>query len=279
MGFVFNIDSLLLFGREILFGREPVKYFMTYRLSQDHLETFFSAVRLRGGWNNNPSALQFSHAYKALLSNAGMATFSFENANCIPQGESSILCIQKPFVSFEEDPLFISDFSGVNLNPFEEGIVTYISGWVVRKIVSKIDCSTCQHSLIRKASACPSGLLRIKNNGGLVVPSEDVVKVVNVCEKLIRINSFSTKLQNVNYEAVFVSNVISNIPSNVFAHLEEHYIETSVGLDNHYYHLLKIICKEFVKLRRNHIVKIHNSSLKAKSVRQKLTKEILFRNQ
>ena len=64
---------------------------------------------------------------KALLSNDdGMATFSFEIANCIPQGEkfyeTSILCIPKPIVSFEEDPLFISDFSGVKLSTFEEGI-------------------------------------------------------------------------------------------------------------------------------------------------------------
>lgn len=40
---------------------------MTYKLSQDHLETFFSAVRRRGGFNNNPSCKQFKAAYKKLM--------------------------------------------------------------------------------------------------------------------------------------------------------------------------------------------------------------------
>lgn len=31
-------------------------YLLTYKLSQDHLETFFSAIRKQGGFNNNPSA-------------------------------------------------------------------------------------------------------------------------------------------------------------------------------------------------------------------------------
>ena len=40
---------------------------LTYKLSQDHLELFFSAVRAAGGFNNNPTAQQFMAAYKRLL--------------------------------------------------------------------------------------------------------------------------------------------------------------------------------------------------------------------
>lgn len=40
------------------------KYLLTYKLSQDHLEVFFSALRSRGGFNNNPSAYQFRNAYR-----------------------------------------------------------------------------------------------------------------------------------------------------------------------------------------------------------------------
>ena len=39
---------------------------LTYKLSQDHLELFFSAVRAAGGFNN-PTAQQFMAAYKRLL--------------------------------------------------------------------------------------------------------------------------------------------------------------------------------------------------------------------
>lgn len=37
------------------------------KLSQDHLELFFSSVRARGGFNNNPTAKQFTAADKLLL--------------------------------------------------------------------------------------------------------------------------------------------------------------------------------------------------------------------
>uniref|UniRef100_A0AAV2LW01 Transposable element P transposase-like RNase H C-terminal domain-containing protein n=1 Tax=Knipowitschia caucasica TaxID=637954 RepID=A0AAV2LW01_KNICA len=43
------------------------RYLLTYKLSQDHLELFFSSVRARGGFNNNPTTTQFTAAYKRLL--------------------------------------------------------------------------------------------------------------------------------------------------------------------------------------------------------------------
>ena len=45
----------------------PLKYLLTYKLSQDHLELFFGAVRSAGGFNNNPTTQQFTAAYKHLL--------------------------------------------------------------------------------------------------------------------------------------------------------------------------------------------------------------------
>jgi hypothetical protein len=45
----------------------PLKYLLTYKLSQYHLELFFGAVRSAGGFNNNPTTQQFTAAYKCLL--------------------------------------------------------------------------------------------------------------------------------------------------------------------------------------------------------------------
>ena len=45
----------------------PLRYLLAYKFSQDHLELFFAAVRARGGFNDNPTALQFKAAYKRLL--------------------------------------------------------------------------------------------------------------------------------------------------------------------------------------------------------------------
>ena len=42
-------------------------YVLTYRFSQDQIEMYFSKIRSRLGWNNNPTALQFKWALRTLL--------------------------------------------------------------------------------------------------------------------------------------------------------------------------------------------------------------------
>ena len=37
----------------------PMQYLTTYKFSQGHHKPFFSSVRARGGYNNNPTVLQF----------------------------------------------------------------------------------------------------------------------------------------------------------------------------------------------------------------------------
>lgn len=280
LGFVLNIDSLLLFGDEILLGREPLNYFLTYRLSQDHLETFFSAVRQRGGWNNNPSAVQFAQAYRALLSHAGLATFFISNANC-ETSDFSLLSLPHDFYSFDE-PSF--DFVEPNwfhdLSLFADGIIVYMAGWVVRKMINSdnFKCLDCRYSLIRPAtkSSAADGLLRIKNNGELVFPSDSVVIILRTCEKYIRSNEFSNKLKVAQWEANFVRYVINQIPTNLFSELDSHFTDSSFGIDNHYFHLIKVICTTYITLRRFHVINMRNATSSSKSVRHTLTKQIIF---
>lgn len=46
---------------------QVLEYILTYKLSQDHLELFFGAIRARDGLNNNSTAKQFESAYRRLL--------------------------------------------------------------------------------------------------------------------------------------------------------------------------------------------------------------------
>jgi len=50
------------------------KYLLTYKVSQDHIELFFNAVRARGGWCVNPTPRHFSSAYKKLLAHHQIKT-------------------------------------------------------------------------------------------------------------------------------------------------------------------------------------------------------------
>ena len=57
-----------------------LKYLLTYKLSQDHLELFFGCVRCHRGCNNNPTCRQFVAAYKRLLVQNEIK--ASKNANC-----------------------------------------------------------------------------------------------------------------------------------------------------------------------------------------------------
>ena len=63
LGFVIAIKAFQnLFRNLVTSGK--LKYILTYKFSQDHLELFFCALRACGGFNNNPTAQQFRAAYK-----------------------------------------------------------------------------------------------------------------------------------------------------------------------------------------------------------------------
>ena len=56
IGLLCNIASVChLFQILVTGDSPPLRYLLTCKLSQDHLELFFAAIRLTGGWNNNPT--------------------------------------------------------------------------------------------------------------------------------------------------------------------------------------------------------------------------------
>lgn len=65
------------------------RYICTPNLDQDPLEMHFSCVRQWGGWNNNPSASEFRHAYRRTLVHAAVG--GSQNANVTPQQEGIML--------------------------------------------------------------------------------------------------------------------------------------------------------------------------------------------
>ena len=288
IGFVLNIDSLLGLAKQLLLGHTPVqKYLLTYKLSQDHLELFFSAVRQRGGWNNNPSAMHFASAYRALLSHAGVSIAASAKANCVPQDTTSLLNVgvtesdqTVPSITFES-ALFDHTYSNIKdgLSTFVEGILEYIAGWVVRSVTKNVSCQQCSLALVRPAQQSTSALLTLKNNGGLVVPSASVVRIVKQCEIVLRSSINVKRVLPGQWEKMLVSSMLTGMPSDLFPELVEHSIETSKCIETHHYMLMKLICQQFIKLRRHHSVKLTNLCLAGNKIRHHLNKTILFQHQ
>ncbi|GFO44836.1 THAP domain-containing protein 9 [Plakobranchus ocellatus] len=61
IGFLVTINCVINLSRGLF------KYVLTYKLNQDNLETLSIRIRRRGGWNNNPTTLQFKYALRACL--------------------------------------------------------------------------------------------------------------------------------------------------------------------------------------------------------------------
>lgn len=77
-----------------------LQFLSTYKLSQDHLEIFFSAVRAKGGFNNNPTAIQFKSAFKRLLVHGELKNLN--SGNCVPLTDVNILVYSKPEIAINK---------------------------------------------------------------------------------------------------------------------------------------------------------------------------------
>ena len=73
----------------MLLEKNYMKYILSYKFSQDHIEMFFGLVRRMNGYFSNPTATQFQSAYKILVSHNIRIHLS-ASANCIPQDNTTL---------------------------------------------------------------------------------------------------------------------------------------------------------------------------------------------
>ena len=184
----------------------PVNYILTYKFSQDHLELFFCAIRSSGGFNNNPTAQQFTAAYKrlTLLLRIGIEG---NNGNCQIQDGTDILeafgnsckikekeltvndaaIIRKYDLQGQLDPQCKDDLSDAPtipfLSEFKTAAISYIAGYVVQMVQNRISCYTCCEALGSKDHQPDSAFLSLKDQGNLLNPAKSVINVCLEAEK------------------------------------------------------------------------------------------------
>jgi len=80
IGFIITMKSTLSVSYQLLNkSLSPLKFVLTYKMSQDHLELFFGCVQARGGSNNNPNSVQFKNTLRQLLFTKNITV---ESGNC-----------------------------------------------------------------------------------------------------------------------------------------------------------------------------------------------------
>lgn len=288
---------IVLTQQLILADNAPLLYLPMYKLGQDHVELFFGNIRLKGGWNNNPSAQQFSAAYKKLLINTQVGTTT---GNCLPLSAISILSVSssKPvavdvinMTTLESDRLTDQELCSAPecgehdylflphaLSVCAENVVYYVSGFVARKMMLKLKCAKCVDALyLLEPNRNQKSLICYKDRGFLVYPSDDVFKICKVCETHFR--------KFVAEGRVMTSSAISSLKVHVvqellgvqlFNSLKSHELEFE-SLDNHCSHLIYAIAEAYFQTR----VKHHGRSFveRCTSKRHMFNKLVLFKGQ
>lgn len=186
----------------------------------------------------------------------------------------------------DDDDINIHDLPELNINEssfdiLKDNVLYYICGFIVKQIFKKIDCVTCANSLLEVPSIhnyCHkqsySVLVDLKNRGGLVKSSADVMKIVRFIEIILIkfTNNFST------LKSCLTSKIINHSKnhaynSNIFKNLN---CEDDSFLENHKLNLVTLICKQYLKIRLHYAAKLKTASNVSK--RRMYTKLILFQN-
>lgn len=278
-----------------------MRYLLTYKLSQEHLELLFCAIRSKGGWNNNPTAGQFKAAYKRMLVHheieAGTA------GNCKSQDTTVLMTVTasrqrtanmdeldlheartlnlfyQPLPQADDDHDYDSVPSIESLSLYVENAVYYISGYVIRMVRKKTNCLDCIDALEDTQvdpSVKMSTLLRQKNRGGLVLPSNSVTTICSQTEKCFRRMLAATrgqlpkghKLSLTMTNAVLYDITTGNM--NLFPSLQEHQLDSSI-LDDHVSKLIKWIVECYSKIRFHHLAKKATEKAKGAIIGKKLS--------
>ena len=157
------------------------------------MELLNSSIRGRNGRNNNPNVMQFKSAMKRVLLRASLTAsryancLSFDPILSLKHNKNRSALVQEDAGDSVDLDLSLLDNPLVMSEPLM-GTLAYIGGCLVRSLSKEIDCQTCCAALLTKDKRMHHlSLIALKDNGGLVYPSDDIVRIVKVCEKYFKV--------------------------------------------------------------------------------------------
>lgn len=301
LGFLIDIQSFRKLALDLLKNiKTPLKYFLTHKCSQDHIELYFCCLRSRGGWNNNPSVMQLLWAVRRLLYKNSIKPSI--NANCLTEGfeSSSILefwsskralCDNEDLENNYETETLVESLDSFQLPPYQSNILYYITGNIVKKLKNKCNCTHCNDILLKSNNKTDheytvnpsnsSGFLTFVNRGGLCVPSEIAFKIVMFCEKVFQIEIKVGFIGSINFKdtinAAGVKHFLPMIPT--LFKLTHPLIETvNQCQELHEIKIIKLIAESYCTKRLHTYAKTKTLEYLGKkaTMRHKLHKTILF---
>ena len=120
-----------------------------------------------------------------------------------------------------ESALYDDTYSSVTASPsiFVDGSLDYIAGWVALTVRKYVSCQKCSFALVMPAQECTSALLTLKINGGLLVPSVSVLRIVKQCEIVLQSCVNVKRVLPGQWKRVLVSRMLADMPTDMYSNL------------------------------------------------------------
>nr|CAH7731266.1 unnamed protein product [Callosobruchus chinensis] len=221
--------------------KKDYSFLLTRHLNQDCLENFFGHIRNCSGNARNPTPIQFSRAFKKMI------TLKYINdevgGNCMKDvsdvlvnissdliQQSTEICIL-PKETTKSIKVFTRDYR--NLETSEGNAIVYITGYLLKKALLQHSCDICReyvklNDLEENASHFCNlkAYYSNKQTGGLTTPPRDMVQFVSELEDIFvkNFNKFAyehgigAKLISI-FKDIHYSHPCRNFPFNYFISL------------------------------------------------------------
>lgn len=287
IGLIISLTSVLDIYRT--YFKKENAYLLTYKLSQDHIEVFFSAIRSKGGYSNNPTCYQFNYILKQLIVHADIK--GSERGNCIAQDDTDLLkvpedilkCLEneQKLLTVQEENIPEIDYDAVDEELFDDEncygiginkkyidhVVGYIAGFVMRSILKRCKCSICPVLLTNIEEPSESALLERKTRGRLIKACPDIIEICQIIERQFRLLYKSKRFMN--------STLCKILPKKIPKYLLN--IRHSEDPEKHRSVLINEIIKTYIRIRQTHCEK--QRSRPKKKVRRIFAKLVLNKSE
>ena len=161
----------------------------------------------------------------------------------------------------------------VMVTEYKEAVISYIAGFIAKKAVNKIACSSCVDAL---TTSNLTAFVTWKSNGGLTIPSQSLICVCTETEKCIMrmINATGGRLPVCSnlHGAIAAAVLAQCIDANVFKSSESHMYET-MATNYHIARIIKTCAQIYTNIRMKHQGKRFTDNITGEKVRKQLRKQ------
>lgn len=178
-----------------------------------------------------------------------------------------------------------------SLSDFQENVLYYISGYIVRSLINNSTCNYCNNIMLFKENIEHdytvtnhfSKFTNLINWGGLIPASDIVFRIVCFAEKQFRsiVDKQSIFKNYTNIKNKLINTAIIHFSKKIEELVPIHPLNQEfISEDLHEVQIIRSILQIFIKCRMHHYSKLKNIELLGKSapIRQKMTKLVLFSN-